>query len=190
MDTVVVGIDPGLDGALVALVNGQPIARACWPTLALKKSGGGTKREYDEPAVVALLRKVTDGLNAHVFIEKQQAMPGQGVTSMFSTGYGYGMLRGILVALGVPWTVITAKAWQATMMAGMPHPEGKKASSQAHIVCSRLWPGLDLRASERSRTPHSGICDALLISEHGRRTLGLFVKPSGVMDVPVGEVAA
>jgi len=171
--TSVIGLDPGLDGAGIVLVDGAAFRNRilAWPTLELKKVGGGKKREYDEGAVFRWLRSVVAGGGAHVFLEKQQAMPGQGVTSMFSTGYGYGMLRGMLVALEVPWTLVTAKAWQKVLLAGMPHVEGKKASSQAHIVCSRLWPGLDLRATERSRTPHSGICDALLIAEYGRRQL-------------------
>jgi crossover junction endodeoxyribonuclease RuvC len=176
----IVGLDPGLEGGWAALDadTGAVLGRGTWPTLELerKKAGGkkGYKTVYLEQGMLDALRDacLADGGACHVYLEKQQAMPGQGVTSMFSTGDGYGLLRMAVVALGVPWETVTAQAWQKVMMAGIPKAEGTKASAQAHLVCARLWPGMDLRepgCGPRVRTPHSGICDALLLAEFGRR---------------------
>jgi len=37
------------------------------------------------------------------------------------------------------------------------------------VICSNLFPEVDLRRNTRSRVPHSGICDALLLAEYGLR---------------------
>lgn len=168
---IAVGLDPGLDGGMAALTE---LPRAwVWPTVELGRSGGGSKRAYDVGGMLELLRVASDlSKDSHFFLEAQHSMPGQGVASMFSLGYGFGLLVMGLASLGRPWTLVSARTWQAEMLAGMPRNPGKKASAQAHLVCSRLWPRMELRASPRAQKPHSGICDALLIAEWGRRSLG------------------
>lgn len=186
-DVITVGLDPGLEGGLAALVNGKPLKTAAWPTVELKKTAGGVKTEYQEREMLDLIREVTThsgNPTVHVFLEKQHAMKGQGVTSMFSTGYGYGILRMALVALRVPWTLVGSQQWQKVMLAGLPKPppriakKGKNAGKEVKqkasqilgpLVCARLWPDWDTRATLRSSKPHTGITDALLIAEFGRR---------------------
>ena len=48
-------------------------------------------------------------------LEKVNAMPGQGVTSMFSFGQRYGELIGLAVALQLPITLVTPKEWQSLL---------------------------------------------------------------------------
>jgi hypothetical protein len=45
-------------------------------------------------------------------IEKVHSMPRQGIASTFSFGTGYGFLRGLLVALEIPFIEITPQKWQ------------------------------------------------------------------------------
>lgn len=185
-ETVCIGLDPGMQGGMAVLAGSSVLFTARWPVVKIAKSGGGEKTEYLEADILALLETWSNVPDAHLFLEKQQAMPGQGVTSMFSTGQGYGMLRMALTALKKPWTLVRAQAWQKVMFEGMSKPApkiakggknaGKEVSQKASevlgpLLCARLWPTVDLRATPASRTPHSGICDALLMAEYGRRLL-------------------
>ena len=46
------------------------------------------------------------------YLEKVHAMPGQGVTSMFTFGQNYGFLRGLLIARGIPFEEVQPNPWQ------------------------------------------------------------------------------
>jgi crossover junction endodeoxyribonuclease RuvC len=159
---VIVGVDPGLDGAIATIGQGG-LSLFCTPTVVVK----ATKRAYDEQEIHRALAKLVGwpGESVHVVIEHVGAMQGQGVTSMFTFGLGFGLLRGICVGLGLPYTLVRPQAWQKLMLAGQP-------KGSEYLVASRLWPGTDFRKSPRCKIPHEGLVDAALIAEWGRRTLG------------------
>ncbi len=163
----VCGIDCGLDGAIVFLSKGD-VRLHVMPTLPLQKS----KRTYDANEIRRILAEAAP---RHVFVERQQAMPAgihgrnQGAASTFSTGYGFGLIVGLLAGLQIPFTLVAPRTWQGRMLADMPKGDTK---SVARVVAKRLFPGLDLRATARCRVDHGGIVDALLIAVHGERTLG------------------
>lgn len=155
------GIDNGFDGGIVVLnAEGEVEARNVVPTLKLKKS----KRNFDLPQ---LRRYLVESSLTHVFLERAQAMPGQGVSSMFSTGRGYGVNEGLLAGLQIPYTIVSPQVWMQEMFKGMP----KDGKNTTRIVCGRLWPTVDWRATEKCRVMHDGLCDAALIAEYGRRQL-------------------
>jgi hypothetical protein len=93
----IVGVDPGLAGAIAVLdTHGILAALADTPTLTLTlKVQRGTRQVYDVPGMAALLRSYA-GYQCQVCIEESQPMPGQGTRSMFTTGYGYGLWIGLL----------------------------------------------------------------------------------------------
>ena len=95
------------------------------------------------------------------FIEKVHAMPGQGVTSMFNFGMGYGLLRMALAANQIPYQLVTPQAWKKKVLAGLP-----KDKSSAINYVARKYPNVDLIPG-RKRTPHDGIADAICIGEYG-----------------------
>ena len=67
----IVGIDPGLAGAVAVLdANGTLDALADTPTLVLKVQRG-TRQVYDVPGMAALLRPYA-GLHVHVIVEESQ----------------------------------------------------------------------------------------------------------------------
>jgi len=151
----IIGVDPGLSGALAA-ITAEGLQLTAMPVF---KAG---KRCYiDESNVVSWL--VEHALrDARVFIESVHAMPGQGVTSMFTFGTGWGQLRGICAGLGIPYELVRPQEWQREMLAGQPE-------DAEYLVASRLWPHADWRATPRATKPHSGMVDAALIAEYGRR---------------------
>jgi hypothetical protein len=157
----ILGIDNGLDGGLVLLVDGAVTQVAIMPTLNTVRG----RREYDVPALVQIVRGMRP---EHVFIERAQSMPGQGVASMFATGHGFGLVCGIVAALGLAHTIVVARTWQKVMFRDLPKANTKV---MAAVVCGRLWPSQYWRATERCTKAHTGLCDAALIAEYGRRQL-------------------
>jgi crossover junction endodeoxyribonuclease RuvC len=101
---IVVGVDPGLSGAVAFLdAAGQVVGIEDVPTLALAR-GGKHKRDLDLHALLGLL---TDRAPiGHAFVEQVGAMPGQGVSSVFAFGKAYGAILGLLIAVGAPLTLI------------------------------------------------------------------------------------
>jgi len=151
----VIGMDPGLSGGLAA-VTPEGLQLRTMPVYEADK-----RCFIDEREVV---RWLTDHAlqGALVFIEAVHAMPKQGVTSMFTFGTGWGQLRGICAGLGLPYELVRPQEWQRAMLSGQP-------PGSEYLVASRLWPLAEWRASERAKKPHSGLVDAALIAEFGRR---------------------
>jgi len=152
---VIIGIDPGQTGA-VAIIGDDRCYVLDTPTETVKK-GKGTKTEYLPAEMVQMLKGFK---NAHCFIEKVGAMPGQGVTSMFNFGKGFGLWIGILAALEIPYTLVTPQAWKKAMMQGIGDKDAARGRAQ------QLFPS---KSKELSRKKDIGRADALLIAEYGRR---------------------
>jgi len=155
---IVAGIDPGLKGA-IGLVQDKKAKVFPMPTLKLTKS----KKTIDEQALREYFVKYKV---KHVYIEKVSARPGQGVTSMFNFGAGWGLVRGILVGLQIPYTLVAPQTWKKVMCKDMP-----KSKDSTIIVAKRLWPKLNLKPTPRSKES-DGMADAVCIAEYGRRELG------------------
>jgi crossover junction endodeoxyribonuclease RuvC len=138
----IIGIDPGKSGGIAYSVDGVFQA---WPM---------PRTEHD---IARLLNDMHFKGETHCFIEKVHAMPGQGVTSMFTFGRGYGFLRGCLTALKVPFEEVPPKTWQKALgclSKGDKHvPRGK---------AQQLFPGHKITLKT---------ADAYLICEYGRRQL-------------------
>ena len=152
--TLYCGIDPGKAGAW-AVVNWD----GSWVDGGLVPMIG---KEYDERGMVRHLSFCL-GRDAHFAIEKVGAMPGQGVTSMFSFGQGYGLWRGIVVGLGLSYELVRPQAWQKEMLAGLPR--GKQTKESAVQKAKQLWPEIPI-----NRKKDWGLADAALIAEWLRRT--------------------
>ena len=155
------GIDPGLSGAIAVLDDAGLIIDAIdMPLLTL-----GTRHVLDLTQLkhsVQLLLPCRE--RCHVALEKVNAMPGQGVTSMFRQGEAYGIMQGLLAMAGYPVTLVGSYDWKRTMMAGMP-----KEKDASRIRCSQLWP---TETGRWQRKKDHGRCDALLIAEWLRRQEG------------------
>jgi crossover junction endodeoxyribonuclease RuvC len=152
---VIIGIDPGQTGA-VAIIGDDRCYVLDTPTETVKK-GKGTKTEY-LPAEMAQM--LSGFKNVHCYIEKVGAMPGQGVTSMFNFGKGFGLWLGILAAHGIPYTLVTPQAWKKEIMQGISDKDAARGRAQ------QLFPQV---SSQLSRKKDIGRADALLIAEYGRR---------------------
>jgi len=168
---VVIGIDPGLDGGIAAVPLrgpsdiGSPRASVT-PMPVIGKKGKG-KRALNLDAIVALVREVDQRAGGgpgavRIVLETQQAMPGQGVSSMFQIGRGFGALEMLGPAMRHATTYVRPQEWQKEMLAGTPADMDTKG--RAELAAQRLWPGVDFRESERCKKAHDGMVDALLIA--------------------------
>ena len=93
---IYIGIDPGKKGALAVIDTEAPAPFAV---------------PFSESGYLDVLRG-KDPDKSIVALEKVAAMPGQGVTSMFNFGCGYGWLQGILEALRFPYELVPPQRWK------------------------------------------------------------------------------
>lgn len=97
-------------------------------------------------------------------LERVNAMPKQGVVSMFNFGKNFGFIQGLLTAYSIPYELVTPQKWKKEFQI-----TGDKNSSIA--VCKRLFPDVDLRRTERCRKDDDGAAESLLLAEYARRKL-------------------
>lgn len=118
---------------------------------------------FDRDAFVKALGAVA-GRAAVCVLEHVGAMPGQGTVSMFHFGENFGWIQGVLSALGIPFELVRPQRWKREFGC-----TGDKNTSVQ--VASRLFPGVDLRRTPKCKSPHDGVCEALLMAEYARRRL-------------------
>ena len=106
---IYIGIDPGLNGAIAYFdVKDGHLSIVDMPTFEVKRNNK-VKREVS-PSGVA--HELTVAGVAGVVVERVGAMPGQGVTSVFSFGRSVGIIEGVLAARSLAVTIVTPQAWQ------------------------------------------------------------------------------
>lgn len=120
MTTVTIGVDPGLRGALACLANGDLFDVEDMPTRVVgKRANGKDKHQVDIVAVAATFLRwglsCDRGATPTVVIEKVQASPGAGATSMFTFGEGFGQLVGLCAGLGWVWTLAPPHVWKGAL---------------------------------------------------------------------------
>jgi crossover junction endodeoxyribonuclease RuvC len=140
-----IGIDPGANGCIWAW---QPDGHGC-----VRLNG----TEHDIASAFESMVTYDSGLRrpCRAAIERVGAMPKQGVSSTFRFGVSYGFLRGLLVALRVPFVEVAPGVWQRALgcLSG-----GNKNVTKA--AAQRLWPLV---------TWTHALADAALIAEWLRR---------------------
>lgn len=104
---IYIGIDPGKTGGISMLLPGEFIEPRIivYPMPLTEKGISNIFKDIVDPGN-------TSKIEVQALIEQVHAFPGQGVTSMFTFGQGYGFLRGCLVSLGIPFTEVTPQKWQ------------------------------------------------------------------------------
>lgn len=165
MEKVLIGIDPGLDGAVAVLAWAPPVLGL---TLAVVMPITGTEkgREVNVMDLRHLLQGFRgDSGNTIVVMESVHAMPGQGVSSSFKFGKTLGQIDATVKCCRLPLIYVTPVAWKKKVLAGMNWKGNKAASIQ---YCLNRHPGRQLKRTEKCKGPHDGICDAICIAEYGR----------------------
>jgi crossover junction endodeoxyribonuclease RuvC len=111
---MILAIDPGASGAL-AFYNPEAGTLEIIDTPVVQvKRGAKLKTEISPQMMSAIIRARGPKI---AILELVNAMPGQGVSSMFQFGRGVGMYEGALAALQIPVTYITPVGWQKAVSA-------------------------------------------------------------------------
>ena len=154
----VIGIDPGISGAiaLISKTGHAYVSRSPWILV-------NGRKKPDERSMVVIFEAMVADQPVTVFIEQVHAMPKQGVVSSFNFGKSLGIWIGILASHDVPYQFVTPQAWKKEMVTGV---EGDDKKANAVIVAKRLFPKFD----NFKKKDHNQ-AEALLIAEYGRRKL-------------------
>ena len=109
---IIIGIDPGLNGAIAVLENNKVLNIFDVPVMP---EGKKNKRQINSAQLVKMLEEIIKNLDKNevtVVVENVSAMPGQGVTSMFNFGQTFGAIKGICAALSLPIFFVRPAKWK------------------------------------------------------------------------------
>lgn len=156
MTALVLGVDPGVSGALAVLDAGGVLV----DHLHMPVIQGGKRARVNAAAVAQFLLGFQDQ-RLIAYVEQVGAMPGQGTASMFSFGHAAGTVEGVLAALGIPLELVAPAAWKRYYgLIGKP-----KDAARARAV--QLYPQAPL-----SRKKDCALADALLLARYGLERAG------------------
>ena len=106
----IIGIDPGLSGAIAIIENNTVLGIFDMPVMA---EGKKNKRQLNSAQLVNIIKEyVKKEEEIVVVVEQVNAMPGQGVTSMFNFGQTFGAIKGISATLKLPIFFVRPSKWK------------------------------------------------------------------------------
>ena len=152
---LIIGIDPGITGAICFFENGEVRDIVEMPSMA---EGKKNKRQINGPQIYNEISRRIEGLqkkNIAVVIEQVSAMPGQGVTSMFNFGQSFGVLKGICSAMQLPVHFVRPAKWKKYFNL----IKTEKDASRTKVI--EIFPYI---SSKLSRKKDSNKADAILIA--------------------------
>ena len=109
---IIIGIDPGIAGAICFFSNGNVIDVIDMPSMA---EGKKNKKQVNGRQIfneIKMLKNNFPKENLIVVLEQVSAMPGQGVTSMFNFGQSFGIIKGICSAMEIPMFFVRPAKWK------------------------------------------------------------------------------
>ena len=155
----VIGIDPGLSGAIAILENNKVLGIFDMPVMA---EGKKNKRQLNSAQLVNIIKQNIDSNeDVVVVVEQVNAMPGQGVTSMFNFGQTFGAIKGVCAALDLPIFFVRPSKWKKYFEL----INSSKDSSRTKVI--EMYPSLSNQLSKKKDVNKS---DAILIARFYRET--------------------
>ena len=109
---LIIGIDPGITGAISFFEDGEIKDVIDMPTMA---SGNKNKKQINGSQIfneLSLRMQNYKSENINVVVEQVSAMPGQGVTSMFNFGQSFGVIKGVCAAMRLPIFFVRPAKWK------------------------------------------------------------------------------
>ena len=149
----IVGIDPGLSGAIAILEDNKVLSIFDMPVMA---EGKKNKRQLNSAQLVDIIKenvKINDDIA--VVVEQVNAMPGQGVTSMFNFGQTFGAIKGVCAALKLPIFFVRPSKWKKHF----DLLNSSKDSSRTKVI--EMYPSLSNQLTKKKDVNKS---DAILIA--------------------------
>lgn len=180
---LIIGVDPGVSGAIAVLAPDGTASVYDVPTVEVKV-GKEMRRRIDEPAIGRMLRPPVGRwpeetlATAVMCVERSQPMheptdrrrgpngegPRMSSQANFRLGESFGIWKGAAAGVGIPCDTVPPQTWKAALLAGTA--KDKAASLEA---ARELFPAL--AATHLTRTKDHGRAEALLIAEWKRRQI-------------------
>lgn len=172
----ILGVDPGISGAFGLLeASGKYID--CFDMPTVLQNASSSRQMVNQYELAKVLRVVVmDAPDSIVaVVENVNAMPKQGVSSSFAFGKSFGMILGVIGALGVSIELVSPQRWKKEFgLKQKKSPDGTEdnrpqVQDQARSIAQRLFPAAPLGLKK-----HHARAEALLIAKwyadsHGRR---------------------
>jgi hypothetical protein len=149
--TVLMGIDPGVSGAVAFYFPMVP-SRIAVDDVPV---AGGEINVHELARLIRIHRPTM------AIIERVNAMPGQGVASSFNFGRSYGDVRGVIGACDVPMHLVTPQKWKK-------HFGLSADKEESRLRAIRLFPSV---ADSFKLKKHDGRAEAALIALYGAEVL-------------------
>jgi crossover junction endodeoxyribonuclease RuvC len=163
-NNIILGIDPGLTGGIV-IFDGKRILEKHIIPIIKESRNGKIKNEIDLKSLNTIIL-TAKSYNPKCFLEKVGAMPGQGVSSMFAFGKGFGILIGMLTAHEIETTLVPPQKWTALIHKPYSHTS-MESKEKSKLIAKNIFPNEDFLATSKSKIPHAGLVDAALIAVYG-----------------------
>ena len=149
------GIDPGLSGAIAILEKKKVLSLFDMPVMA---EGKKNKKQLNSAQLVDIIRENSIGDDEIVVVVEQvNAMPGQGVTSMFNFGQTFGAIKGVCAALNLPIFFVRPSKWKKYFEL----INSSKDSSRTKVI--EMYPSLSSQLAKKKDLNKS---DAILIARY------------------------
>ena len=158
---LIIGIDPGISGAICFFKNGEVKEILDIPNMA---DGKKNKRQINGPQIYNEISKRIINIPKNevvVVIEQVSAMPGQGVTSMFNFGQSFGVLKGICSAMQLSMHFVRPAKWKKYFNL----IKTEKDASRTKVI--EIFPYI---SSQLSRKKDSNKADAILLASFYNNT--------------------
>ena len=148
----IIGIDPGLSGAIAILENNKVLNVFDMPVMS---EGKKNKRQLNSALLSNLIKENIGNAEVAIVVEQVNAMPGQGVTSMFNFGQTFGAIKGICAALELPIFFVRPSKWKKHF----DLINSSKDSSRTKVI--EMYPKLSSQLAKKKDVNKS---DAILIA--------------------------
>ena len=141
---IYIGIDPGKNGGIAVLSSDYVFCAV-----------------YSDTELLNIC-SMFEGKSVICYLEHVHAMPKQGVSSTFNFGMNFGFIQGVLKAYEIPYELVTPQKWKKEFSC----TSDKNTSIE---VCKRLFPNVNLKATDRCKKDHDGMAEALLLACYAKR---------------------
>ena len=152
---MIFGIDPGVSGAICVLKEREVIEVYEMPTMI---DGKKNKKQVNGSQLANILKeRIGNDKEFMVVVEHVNAMPGQGVTSMFNFGQSFGVIKGVCSALNLPIYFVRPTKWKKHFNL----IKTNKDASRTKVI--EAYPEI---SNKLSRKKDSNKADAILIARY------------------------
>lgn len=173
MEKTFIGIDPGVQGFITAI----------YPNGTFEFYSIDENDNLDLHRVLKSIKERS--LQVTAVLEDVHSIFGASSKSTFNFGEIKGILKGLLIANEIPYTLVQPKTWQSEIWTNqdmiVSYKTIKKSDgteqkrkvvdtkSTSINAARRLFPNIDLRKNNRSRKTDDNKVDSLLMAEYARR---------------------